>query len=139
MGIGGRIEVEVVPDTRGFGGRLQSELQATSGIASAAGRAIGLALVAGTALAAVGLKQAISLTIDYQDSLNTLQAVTGATADQMARAGATAKALGADMSLPATSAVDAAEAMTELAKGGLSVDQAMTAAKGTLQLAAVIA
>ena len=50
--------------------------------------------------------------------------------------GARARELGRDIDLPATSARDAAEAMTELAKGGLSVDQSMQAAKGTLQLAA---
>lgn len=124
------------PDLRGFPGKLSSGLNASTGVASAAGRAIGLAVAAGAAAAAVGLKQVISIGIDYQNSLNTLQAVTGATADQMSRAGQVAKELGSDMSLPATSAVDAAAAMTELAKGGLSVDQAMTAAKGTLQLAA---
>jgi TP901 family phage tail tape measure protein len=40
------------------------------------------------------------------------------------------------MTLPATSAGDAALAMAELAKGGLSVADSMAAAKGTLQMAA---
>jgi len=44
--------------------------------------------------------------------------------------------LGADIRLPATSALDAASAMTELAKGGLSLRDSMRAARGTLQLAA---
>jgi TP901 family phage tail tape measure protein len=74
--------------------------------------------------------------LDFDASLNTLQAVSGASASKMGEVSTKAKALGNDLELPGASASDAAEAMTELAKGGLSVDQAMTAAKGTLQLAA---
>lgn len=48
----------------------------------------------------------------------------------------TAKDLGADLTLPGVSATDAALAMEGLAKGGLSVDEALAAAKGTIQLAA---
>lgn len=73
---------------------------------------------------------------DYQQSLNLFQAATQATKEQMDAAAAAAKVLGADLTLPATSAGDAAKAMTELAKGGLSAEQAIAAAKGTLQLAA---
>lgn len=73
---------------------------------------------------------------DYEQSMNLFRATTGASADEMRRAGALAKALGADLTLPATSAAQAGQAMTELAKAGLSVEQAMGAAKGTLQLAA---
>jgi len=81
-------------------------------------------------------KQALDVGMDYQSSLNMFQAVSGATGDQMLRVAKLAKELGADMSLPATSAGNAAEAMTELAKAGLSVEDVLAAAKGTLQLAA---
>ncbi|PIS66341.1 hypothetical protein AZH46_07195 [Corynebacterium striatum] len=47
-----------------------------------------------------------------------------------------AKQLGNDTDLANTSAGDAAAAMTELAKGGFTVEQSIGAAKGTLQLAA---
>ena len=40
------------------------------------------------------------------------------------------------MTLPATSAKDAADAMLELSKAGLSVNDTMAAAKGVLQLSA---
>lgn len=83
-----------------------------------------------------GIADAVSMAGDYEQAMNVLQAQSGATAEQMARIGATAKALGADLSLPATSAVDAGKAMLELSKGGLSVEESMAAAKGTLQLAA---
>jgi TP901 family phage tail tape measure protein len=54
----------------------------------------------------------------------------------MAAVSEKARQLGKDVTLPGTSASDAAIAMTELAKAGFSVEQSMTAAKGTLQLAA---
>jgi TP901 family phage tail tape measure protein len=136
MSLGGRIEIEVVPDLSNFDGQLRRGLQGTSSAASKAGTAIGVALAAGTAIAAVGFKQAIDLGIEFQNNLNNLQAVSHATDQQMSAVAATAQRLGADLSLPATSAAGAAEAMLELAKGGLTVEQAMTAAKGTLQLAA---
>lgn len=94
-------------------------------------------LSAGVTLPLIGIaKAALDTAMDYQSALNLMQAVSGATAEQMARVADTAKALGADMSLPATSAADAATAMVELAKAGLSVEQAMAAAKGVLQLSA---
>jgi TP901 family phage tail tape measure protein len=133
---GGRIDILVEPDTRGFGSKLGQSLSGIGSIAGTVGKGIGLAVAAGTAIAGVGLKQVIDLGIQYTGKLNEMQAVTGATALQMAQIGQTAKALGADLTLPATSAAGAADAMLELAKGGLSVDQAMKAAKGTLQLAA---
>lgn len=133
---GGRIDVEIAPDFRLFPSRLESGLKSASGVAGALGRGLGLAVAGGTAIAAVGLSKVLQIGIEYTSQLNTLQSVTQATGVQMAQVGNLAKQLGADMSLPATSAADAAAAMTELAKGGLTVEQAMTAAKGTLQLAA---
>lgn len=133
---GGKIDILVEPDARQFPSKLGSQLKGAAGPLGAVAKGIGVTVAAGTGLAAVGLAKVIALGIDYQDNLNTLQAVSHATADQMAAVGVKAKALGSDLSLPATSAADAAAAMVELAKGGLSVDQAMTAAKGTLQLAA---
>ncbi|HYD01492.1 MAG TPA: phage tail tape measure protein, partial [Phycisphaerales bacterium] len=133
---GGRIDIEVAPDFRLFPSRLESGLRSASGIAGALGKGLGLAVAGGAAVAAVGLSKALQIGIEYTNQLNTLQSVTQATGLQMTQVGNLAKQLGADMTLPATSAADAAAAMTELAKGGLTVQQAMTAAKGTLQLAA---
>lgn len=99
--------------------------------------------VAGFAAASAGItgigaafSKTLSLGNDYTNQMNTLTAVTGATEKQLAAASQRAKELGNDVSLPATSAGDAAAAMTELAKGGFTVEQAMEAAKGTLQLSA---
>ncbi len=127
-------------EVRGFGSRIggavgsiRSGLGEVTRQAGMAGAGMSAALTA--PMVAVG-KSALDLAINYQSSMNTLQAVTGATGEQMDRLDRLAVALGADMSLPATSATDATQAMVELAKAGLDVDNVMAAAKGTLQLAA---
>jgi TP901 family phage tail tape measure protein len=89
------------------------------------------------ATAVVGfVGSSISAAGDFQQGMNVLQAASGATAAQMQQMGDLAIALGNDMTLPGASASDAATAMLELSKAGLSVNDTMDAAKGTLQLAA---
>lgn len=73
---------------------------------------------------------------DVEQTLNVLQVAGGATESQMAAISKRALELGSDLTLPATSAADASVAMLELTKSGFSVDKAMGAAQGTLQLAA---
>lgn len=97
--------------------------------------AAGFGIATGAAMVAAG-KSVVQLGIEYQNQLNTMQAVTHATDAVMRQVAQTSRDLGNDLSLPATSAADAARAMTELAKGNLTAQQAMQAAKGTLQLAA---
>lgn len=106
---------------------------------------LGKAALLGAGLgAAIGgveiLKKIAEIGIGFQDMGNTFQSVTSATSKQMAEMSAKAIELGNDLTLPTTSAQDAETAMTELAKGGLSVAESMAAAKGVLQLstAAVI-
>ena len=94
------------------------------------------ATTAGIAGVGAAFQATVSAGNDFTNNMNTLAAVSGATATQLEEAGKRARELGNDVSLPATSAGDAALAMSELAKGGFSVEQAMSAAKGTLQLAA---
>lgn len=103
---------------------------AAGGMAKFVGAAVGLGSIASA------VETVASAGMDFQSQMNTLSAVSGATGDQLAEVGARARELGTDASLTATSASDAAGAMTELAKGGFTVEQSMTAAKGTLQLAA---
>lgn len=79
---------------------------------------------------------AVKMATTFDENMNVLQKVSGATAEEMEQLRETARALGADMTIPGTSAADAAEAMLELSKAGLSVDETLAAAKGTLQLAA---
>ncbi|MFS0078208.1 phage tail tape measure protein [Corynebacterium striatum] len=105
----------------------------SSAASSAAGMMGALAGVGGVASA---FGKIMSTGMEFQSSMNTMSAVSGATGEQLAAVSAKARELGTDASLTATSATDASQAMTELAKGGFTVEQSMSAAKGTLQLAA---
>lgn len=124
---GGVIDVAVRPDLSGFNSALNAGLNSALRIGASFGVAFG---------AATAFSEIISLGNDLTNTLNTMQSVSSATASEMAAVSARAKELGNDTSLFNTSATDAAAAMTELAKGGFSVQQAMDGAKGTLQLAA---
>lgn len=101
-----------------------------SNIGAAAGVFVPLGLAA-----AVGEIGKIGMA--YEDNLNIFKSVSSATGAQMDQVAAKARALGADVKLPGVSAAGAASAMTELAKAGFTVQQAMDAAQGTLQLARV--
>lgn len=131
---GGRIDIEVNADTSGVAGQLQRGLGGAVGVAGNFGKLMGAGILAGGVVSAFG--EVITAGNDFTNELNTMQAVSSATAEQMAIVSDRAKQLGNDAALPNTSASDAAAAMTELAKGGFSVQQAMDGAKGTLQLAA---
>lgn len=97
---------------------------------------IGLGAAALAAIAfGKGLRAVIGATAAFEQELNTFQATAGATAEEMRAVSAAAQRLGADVRLPAVSAADAAVAMTELAKAGLSVQDAIAGAEGVLQLA----
>jgi len=95
---------------------------------------LGRAAKVGVGAFALASAYAVKQAADFEQKLNGFQAVAGATAQQMELVSKKSKALGADMTLPGTSAKDAAEVMTELAKGGLSVADSMDAAKGSILL-----
>ncbi|MFB6643167.1 phage tail tape measure protein [Streptomyces chartreusis] len=84
----------------------------------------------------VGADQLMEEGNRYQRQMNLFQAVTDATASQMQRAAYTAQALGNDLSLPTSTAADAAQAMVELSKAGFLADQSIDATRASLQLAA---
>lgn len=152
-----RLSNDAVRAGRQYGSRFSAAAKldpkvSTSGLAEQGGRAgkdfgdrfssgaktamAALGVAGGVAALASQFKQVMSVGMDWTNNMNTLTAVTGASAEQLKAAGAAARALGNDITLPATSANDAASAMTELAKGGFTVQQSMDAAKGSLQLAA---
>jgi TP901 family phage tail tape measure protein len=140
-----KIEVVIAGDTRGLERSLVAAGRSVDGFGtrgSRLGHILGTSLKVGAYAAAggvvalgYGMAKAITSAGDFQKQLNILQAVSGATASQMKAIQAESIALGKDMKLPATSASDAAVAMTELAKGGLSVKDSMHAARGALELA----
>lgn len=131
---------EVEGQARGVVGAVEGHITAVrqrlSGIAESFGL-IGGAMTAGFTLPVVGaVKEAVGAFTDFQSNLNYLQAVTGATAPQMEQLAALARQLGNDTELPAASAANAAEAMVELGKAGLSVNDILSGTKGVLELAA---
>lgn len=127
---GGKIDILVEPDTRGFVPKMESGLKGAIGAAGKLGAALGVAMGGVEAARTV-----VQVGKEFETELNTMRAVSQATAEQIEAITQRARELGNDTSLTATSASDAAAAMTELAKGGFSVEEAMAAAKGTLQLA----
>lgn len=90
-------------------------------------------IVAGGGLL-LGMGELVKVGNEYQRQTNTLGAVTNANGIQMIRAGAIAHQLGDDLTLPASTAADAAEAMVDLAKAGFKANMAMAAARPALEL-----
>lgn len=127
---GGKIDILIEPDTKGFVPKMQRGLQGALATAGKMGAALGVAM-GGAEIA----KTVVKAGVEFDSQMNTMRAVSQATGEQIQAVAERARQLGNDTSLTATSAADAAAAMTELAKGGFSVDEAMSAAKGTLQLA----
>jgi len=78
---------------------------------------------------------ATKLAADFDRNMNVLQATSGATAADIETLREQAQALGADLTLPGTSAADVAEAMLELSKAGLEVNDVLGASRGVLQMA----
>lgn len=119
---------------------LQSGMSRVTATIENAGRAatrVGGTLTAGITapLAGIGIA-AVAAASDFQSNMNTFQAVSDATGVEMAKLQQLAMDLGEDMTLPGTSAADAAEAMTELSKAGLNVESTMGAVEGVLRLSA---
>lgn len=107
-----------------------------------AGLATKLKALAPAAAGAVGIfgaanffGDAVTKGREFDTVLGTIKAVSGATAEEMAKVNEKAKELGKDSELAGTSQSSAAQAMLSLTKGGLSVAEAMDAAKGSIQLA----
>jgi TP901 family phage tail tape measure protein len=114
----------------------ESGLKRVGGLVSGFGK---IAAVAGTALVAglaVGFGASINAAASFEQTLSGVQAVSNATAGEMAQLRTQALALGQDVTLTGISAQDAAKAMEELSKGGVSVaDQLGGATRGALLLA----
>ncbi|ROZ53516.1 phage tail tape measure protein [Rhodococcus sp. WS1] len=131
---GGRIDVEVAADLGPFNEEFESGLESAGEAASSfAGKLAGVAAVAGVA---ISFQSVIDTGVEFTRTLNEMSGVSQATGAQMDAVKKKAMELGNDIELSGTSANDAAAAMTELSKGGLSVEQSMDAAKGSLALAA---
>ena len=133
MGTIARLDVKLGMDDSGFAAgvqRAQAQADSLSKKLGGMGTAMSLAVTAplvGIAAAAV------SSAAGFEQSMNVMGQVTGATGEQMARLQAQALSLGATTSF---SAGEAAEAMVELGKAGLAPNEIMGAIAGTMDLAA---
>lgn len=72
---------------------------------------------------------------DLTDSLNAVQAASHATDEEMKAVRAEAIALGRDLTVPGATAVDAADAINDLVRSGMTLERAMVAARPALLLA----
>lgn len=131
----GSIFVKVNAETAGFD-RGMRRVEGTLGRVGSGSR-MAARVITGAIASAVGVVGLATKAYGgFEQTLNVLEAQSGATKAQMDKLSATAVKLGADAKLPGTSAADAATAMLELSKGGLSVRQSMEAARGVLVLSA---
>lgn len=81
------------------------------------------------------LEASVGQAASFERTLNVLRVQANATAGEVQQISQRAKELGNDLTLPGVSASDAAAAMLELSKAGLSIRDTMTAARGALALA----
>lgn len=147
-------ELQSAQQSRGPGviSGITSQSSGIVGQLSSIGSAAGKGFVAGAAAAIVaggliqvgvkaaemvlsGFKSVMDTGIDFSRSVNNFKGVTESNDAQTRQMATAARALGADTTMAGVSASDAARAMTELAKAGFSVDQAISSARGTMQLA----
>lgn len=98
-----------------------------------AGKAGAFALAGGVLAAGVAIGKSVKLAADFEEQLSRLKATTGASAQQMQSFKKDALAAGAATKF---SALDAAKAQVELAKGGLAVKDMAGGLKASLALAA---
>ncbi|WP_319456863.1 MULTISPECIES: phage tail tape measure protein [unclassified Mycobacterium] len=122
---------------RGMQGSSGGMSSLAGGIGGKVGGAFMGALGAVVSVAAVAalFKSALDTGIDFERTVNAFSGVTDSDAAGMEKMRQAARALGTDTKLAGVSASDAGRAMLELAKGGMTAQQSMDAARGTLQLA----
>lgn len=91
------------------------------------------------AVAVTGFAKAVQSSAQLETSLNTFRVTAGATAEQMERIGEVSRELGTDLTLPGVTAQSAADALAQLSRAGLTVEDSVAGVRGTLQLATAAA
>lgn len=134
MAAGGVIEIAVVPDLKNFGTKLEAGMRGAATSASKFGSLLSTAIGGGAIAAGVGLAAVVKTGNDFSSTLSRIQATSGASASAMQQVSARARELGSDASLAGTSSLDAAQAIEELAKAGLSVSDSMKVARDAIVL-----
>lgn len=124
--------------------RLGAEAEASGGMMSRAATSVGglARTAAGLGVALGGFELAkkgaefIGAGKDLTTALNGVQAAAHATDAEMAAVRTQAIGLGKDLTVPAATAVDAAQAVEDLVRAGMTLPRAMAAARPALLLAA---
>lgn len=145
IGLGGVLTFDEKQAVRGMGSagraadRFKGQFNAIIGVARQVGaglnqaatsmRGLGVASLPATAAIGLGINKAQS----FEKQMSAVGAITGATAEQMARLEAEAKKQGATTAFSAT---EAAQGMEFLSRAGFSVDQQIAALAPTLNAAA---
>ena len=97
------------------------------------GKSMAVGIAAGGAAVAAGIGAAVKVAADFEKQMSAVQAVSGATGEEMAQLSGKALQLGKDTSF---SASEAAAGLEELVKGGIPIGDIMNgAAEATLALA----
>lgn len=110
-----------------FGAKSAQAFGAIQQAIAAAGVAAALEEIAGA------YQECISIAADFEETMSTVEALSGASADEMEELNAMAKELGATTKFTAT---ESAEAMTYMAMAGWDATEMLSGMDGVLQLAA---
>lgn len=110
-----------------FGAKSAQAFGATQQAIAAAGVAAALNEIA------EAYQECISIAADFEETMSTVEALSGASADEMEELNAMAKELGATTKFTAT---ESAEAMTYMAMAGWDATEMLSGMDGVLQLAA---
>lgn len=94
--------------------------------------AVGTAAKVGTLAIVAGLASSVAASARFEKQMSAVKAATGAGAKDMATLAAAARKLGADTGV---GAVQAAAALEELGKGGMSAEQSVQALSATIAMA----
>lgn len=124
-----RVVVDPTQATTGVR-QVDRELKRVEGTASSLGATF--ARVFAAAGLSIGIAGSIRLLADFSQEMSTVQAVSSATGEELAALREEAQRLGAETRF---SAVEAAQAMNELARAGFTVSETLTATSGALELA----
>ena len=118
---------DATKEADGFGGKGAAAFQAVGAALAAAGVAEGLKEIG------EAYKECVDLSMEFQSTMSTVEALSGATAEEMAELNASAKELGATTKFTAG---EAGEAMTYMGMAGWNAEQMLSGMPGVLNLAA---
>lgn len=118
---------QAAQESQNFGNKAVSAFEAVGSALVAAGIAQGLKEIFNE------YKECVSIAAEFEETMSTVEALSGANADELSSLSSMAKELGATTKF---TAVESAEAMTYMAMAGWDANQMLSGMDGVLQLAA---